>query len=117
MVEHLLNKNSILHCWSLEELPPATDAVMPEYTKSYYVKGLGKTTTWEQIEKQQLAGVANLEGLQQLQDASKFMEGLGYNPGIGSVPSIENVKHALLTKELDTMRSTCIEHLSPQPLV
>ena len=103
-VKYLVAKNMKLHSWDEADHPPDMDAVKPEYSKFWYVKGKGKETTWKQVEQIQLSGEANLKNAKQLTEGSKFMEGLGFQGELGNAPEVENVKFNLVMKELETVK-------------
>ena len=103
---YLVNKNSKEHGWSLEDHPPEMDEEKPEYSRFWYVGGLCKDTSWEQIQNKKLQGDASLKNMAQLQNACRFMECLGFpEEAKASSAQIENVKYTLLIKELEHCRS------------
>ena len=102
-VQYLVAKNSQLHGGEEAEHPPDMDEVKPEYSRFWYVKSKGKTTTWSQLETKKLEGEASLKGAKQLEDGCKFLEGLGFQQP-GQIPDISNVKHELIVKELETVK-------------
>ena len=106
--EYLVKKNMEANGWTEEEHPALLDEVKPEYSKYWYVRGLGKETSWQQIQQKKLQGDANLKNVPQLQKALGFMEGMGYQApeGASSGVEIENVKYTLLMKELEHCKST-----------
>ena len=83
------------------------DEVKPQYSRYWYVRGMGKETSWEQKQNKKLVGTANLKNVVQLQRALGFMECLGYQEeqGASSSAQIENVKYTLLMKELEHCKS------------
>ena len=102
-VQYLVAKNAKLHGWEEAEHPPDMDEVKPEYSRFWYVKSKGKTTTWSQLETKKLEGEASLKSAKQLEDGCKFLEGLGFQPH-ETIPAIANVKHDLMVKELETVK-------------
>ena len=106
--EYLVKKNMEANGWTEEEHPPLLDEVKPEYSRYWYVRGMGKETSWEQKQHTKLGGDANLKNVGQLQKAMGFMEGMGYQEQEGEPSSvqIENVKYTLLMKELEHCKST-----------
>ena len=106
--EYLVKKNMEANGWTEEEHPPLLDEVKPQYSRYWFVRGMGKETTWEQKQQKRLEGVANLKNVGQLQKALGFMEGLGYQEDqeASSSAQIENVKYTLLMKELEHCKST-----------
>ena len=103
--KYLVKKNARLHCWDELEHPAELDEEKPEYSKFWYVKGHGKKTSWSQVEKKELQGEAALKGAKQLADGTKFLECLGFEQAV-EVTAIANVKHELMTKELETVKYT-----------
>ena len=106
--EYLVKKNMEANGWTEDEHPPLLDEVKPEYSRYWYVRGMGKETSWEQKQQKKLGGDANLKNVGQLQKAMGFMEGMGYQEEEGEPSSvqIENVKYTLLMKELEHCKST-----------
>jgi len=107
-VEYLVKKNMEANGWTEEEHPPLLDEAKPQYSKYWWVRGMGKETTWEQKQQKRLEANANLKNVGQLQKALGFMECLGYQEeeGDSSSAQIENVKYTLLMKELEHCKST-----------
>ena len=106
--EYLVKKNMEANGWTEDEHPPLLDEVKPEYSRYWYVRGMGKETSWEQKQNKKLEGNANLKNVGQLQKALGFMECMGYQEeeGASSSVQIENVKYTLLMKELEHCKST-----------
>ena len=52
--EYLVKKNMEANGWTEEEHPPLLDEVKPEYSRYWYVRGMGKETSWEQKQNKKL---------------------------------------------------------------
>ena len=106
--EYLVKKNMEAHGWTEEEHPPLRDEEKPQYSKLWFVRALGKETSWEQKQQKKLEGGACLKNVAQLQKALGFMECLGYQEEepASSSAQIENVKYTLLMKQLEHCKST-----------
>ena len=50
--EYLVKKNMEANGWTEEDHPPLLDEVKPEYSRYWYVRAMGKETSWEQKTKQ-----------------------------------------------------------------
>ena len=106
--EYLVKKNMEAHGWTEEEHPPVRDYEKPLYSKLWFVRAMGKETSWEQKQQKKLEGGAHLKNDAQLQKALGFMECLGYQEEekASSSAQIEHVKYTLLMKQLEHCRST-----------
>ena len=100
-----MKKNSEANGWSMEDHPPQIDAVKPEYSKYWFVKGKCKETQWTQTQNKKIEGEAALKNLEQVQSGCKFMECLGFPDEKKVLATIENVKYSLLMKEIEQCRS------------
>ena len=112
-VQYLVEKNQKQHNWSNDEFPPDVDNERPLYSKFYYIKDLGKSNEFSQIQKKEMSGASNLRTLKQIEGGMHFMEGLGFGGGSEGDAKIESVKYAQMAKEIEDLKST---HLAqPQP--
>ena len=87
--EYLVKKNMEANGWTQEEHPPLLDEVKPQYSRYWYVRGMGKETSWEQKQHKKLEGNANLKNVGQLQKALGFMECMGYQEEEGASSSVQ----------------------------
>ena len=108
-----MEKNQKQFQWSNEEYPPDVDTDKPLYSRFHYVKDLGKTQDFSQIQKKEMGGLSNLKSLKQIEQGAHFMEGLGFDDTGGGAASIESVKYGQLAKELESLKSTQLAQ--PQP--
>ena len=58
-----MKKSAELHGWSEEDHPPQRDDVKPEYSRYWYVRGMGKETSWEQKQNKKLEVMLTLRML------------------------------------------------------
>ena len=98
-VDYLVQRNMKENGWTEEDHPHQLDKTKPEYSKFWFVKSGGKTTTWQQVQEKKLVGDGDVKDVAQLKDGFQFMEGLGWEEE--SATTITNVKYDEMAKGLE----------------
>ena len=108
-VMYLVKKSQLTHGYTEKDHPPVIDQTKPEYSQHWYIKSEGKRELWQQEATKRLdcdGGI--MKSIGQMEQGMLFLEGTGFQAG--SSVTIENPKHALLTKEIDALKSSYLHH-------
>ena len=105
---HLCKKNA--EDYGYAEKPEYIDKAFPQFSKFWFVKSNGKTTTNISVTQKQLSQAGELKSVSQLKDAMVFMEGVGYDKDAAieghAAGKIANVKHEALIKQVELLKMT-----------
>ena len=102
-VRHLCAQNQALHGY--EDKPESIDEKFPQFSRFWFVKGLGKTKEATGNVRKTLSQGVDLRNIAQLEQAKLFMEGMGWpgeQPSSSSV--IENAKATELKAILESLK-------------